>query len=111
MTGHIYIADFQSIENFGGCSPPGSIWHIVVADQEKNRDTCGGQSVDASGELALLGLCRFTSLVSVPAEEYQVYIILQGVVNELVKGVQEVIQARGQTRRRVDAPVILNTQV
>ena len=83
----------------------------MVAHEQKYRYVAGGQAVDAPGEFPLLGLAGLAGLVGVAAKEDEVHPVLQGVVNELVEGGKEVVEARGQPGGRVDAPVVLDAEV
>ncbi len=67
----------------------------MVADEEKDRDTAGGQAIDAFGKFPLLSLGRLTTLIGVTTKEEQVYLLFKGIVYHLVKGVQEIIEAGG----------------
>jgi hypothetical protein len=65
----------------------------VVADEEEDGDTAGGQPVNALGKFPLMSLARLTTLIGITAEEDKVYPVLQGIVYHLVKGRQEVKKA------------------
>ena len=44
-------------------------------------------------------------------EKHQVYFVIQGVINQLVEGDQEIIQTRRKPGGGVDFPVVFNAQV
>ena len=58
----------------------------MVADEEEDGDTAGGQPIYAFGKFPLLGLAGLATLVSVTAEENEVHLILPGIIYNLVKG-------------------------
>ena len=58
----------------------------MIAGEEKDGDTISGQAVNAFGKLPLLSLVWLTTLISIAAEEDEVYFIFQGIIYHLVKG-------------------------
>ncbi len=57
----------------------------MIADEQEDRDTAGGQTINAQGKLPLLGLGGFATLISITTEEDKVYAILNSIVYNLVK--------------------------
>jgi len=84
--GDIDVFNGEGIEDFGGGSLADSIGQVVVADEEEDSDAASSETIDAPGELPLLGLARLTALVGVAAEKHEVYPIFQRVVDKLVEG-------------------------
>ncbi len=107
----INIFHRQGIKDFSGGRPPYGVRQVVVTDEKEYRDATGGQTIKALGKLSLLGLARLTALVGITAEEDEVYPVLQGVVNHLVKNGEEIKQARGYPGSRVNTPLAFDTEV
>ncbi len=93
--GDINIFDRQGIKDFDSGSSTYGIRQVMVANEEEDGDTAGGQAIDASGKFPLLSLARLTTLIGITTEENEVYLIFQGVVYDLVKGKQEIKKACG----------------
>ena len=91
--GDINILDGQGIKNLGGGSSADSIRQVVVADEEEDGDTVGGETIDAFGELSLLGLGGLTALISVTAEKDKVNLVLQGIIDYLVQSEEKIGEA------------------
>jgi hypothetical protein len=91
----INIFDRQNIKDFGGSSPTYGVGQVVVANEEEDWDAAGGQAIYAFGKFPLLSLTWLTSLIGITAKENKVYLVFQGIVNNLVKGRQEVKEACG----------------
>ena len=70
----------------------------MVTDEEEDRDTIGGQAINAFGKFPLLSLARLTTLVGIAAEEDKVYLIFQGVSTTWSR-------VDRKSRRREDNPV------
>jgi hypothetical protein len=67
----------------------------MVTDEKKDGNTTGRQAINAFGKFPLLGLGRLATLIGVTTKEGKVYLVFQGVVYHLVKGVQEVLETGG----------------
>jgi hypothetical protein len=67
----------------------------VIAYKEKDRNVTGRQAPDAPGKFPLLCLARLTALISITAKENKVYLILPGIIYNLVKSRQEIKQTGG----------------
>ena len=83
----------QGIKDFSSGSSADSVGQVVIADEEENRDTAGGQAFNPSGEFPLLGLARVTALIGITTKENQVYPVFQGVICDLVEGREKVEEA------------------
>ena len=111
MVGDVDLFNGQGIENLNSGSPADGVGHIVVAGKEKDGDAAGGEAVNPSGKLSLLGLARLTALVGITAEEDKVCPVLKGIVYQLVKGGQEVFQSCRKAAGRVNVPVVFHSEV
>ncbi len=83
----------------------------MVADEEKDGYIGGSQAADAAGELPLLGLAGLAGLVGVPAEEHQVGVVFQGVVNQLVENGEEILKTGRKAGGGVRPAVVLHAEV
>ena len=68
----------------------------MVPDDHEHGDPGIGELRDALGELALVCLAGVAALVCVTAEQCQVDLVLQRVVDDLIQGVEEVGESGGQ---------------
>jgi hypothetical protein len=83
----------------------------VVAHQEEGRYPSLYQALNAFGELSLVGRGGVSAFIGIPGEEDEMDIIAQGVIDDGVKGSQEIAQAAIQPRDWVKVTVILHPQV
>ena len=71
-------------ENFHGSGPAGGVGQVVVTHQQEGGNAGCRQSVEALGELALVGLGWITAFVDVTGQQHQVYVLGQGVLDYLI---------------------------
>ena len=63
------------------------------------------------GELALLCLAGLTGLVRVPGEDHGIHVLGEGVLDEMVEGVEEILHAAGPAALGQGASVALDPDV
>jgi hypothetical protein len=56
----------------------------MIANQEKDRDTTGGETIDSFGKFPLVSLGWLAAPVGIATEEDKVYPVLYGKINHLV---------------------------
>ena len=98
----------EDVERAGAC---GDVGHVVVADEQEHGDARLREAGDAPRELALVCLRGVAALVGVAGEQGEVDVAVDGVVDKLVEGVEEVTEARAQAGRRVGVAVALDANV
>ena len=101
----------QRIEDFGAGGASDSVGQVVVADEQEDGDTAAGKPVYPFGEFPLLGLAGFAAFIGVAGKQHQVDVVVQGVIDDLVEGRQNVVLAGGQACRRIDVAVAFNAEV
>ncbi len=83
----------------------------MVADEEDGGDGRLREAADAPGELPLVGGTGMDGMVGIAAEEDDLHLLGDGVVNDGVEGSQEVANTGAQPGVRVKPPVVVHSQV
>ena len=98
-------------EDVEGGGAGGDVWDVVVADEQEHGDVGVREAGDAPCELALVRLRWVAALVGVAGEQDEVYAAIDGIVDELVEGVEEVGEASAEAGGRVGVAVALDADV
>ena len=105
------VWDGERGEDVEGGGAGGDVGHVVVADEQEHGYAGVREACDAPCELALVRLRWVAALVGVAGEQGEVYAAIDGVVDELVEGVEEVGEASAEAGGRVGVAVALDADV
>ena len=105
------VADVQRAKNLQGACPACDEGHVVIADQQEYRHARRRQSRHSLGELSLVRLRGVAALVCVAAEQGQVGLAVDCVVDDLVEGGEEVDKAARQPCLRVGLAVVFDADM
>src|ERR1035437_1560624 len=101
MGGYIDVPDGEGIEYIDRGRAVKSVVQVVVADEQKDRDTTRCQVGNTLRKLALLGLAGLPAFVGVAAEEHKVNAVIKSVVDQLVERREKVLQTRRKACRGI----------
>ena len=83
----------------------------MVTEEEEDGHVCLGETGDTLGELSLVGLGGVAAFVGVAGEEDEVDVVIEGEVDDLVEGGEEVGEAGAETGVGVSGAVALDAYV
>ena len=105
------VGNLERAKDLEGVGAGLGVGEVVVADEEEGGDAGLAEAADAPGEFALVRLGGLARLVGVAREDDGVDAFLEGVVDEVVEGIEKVLHARGPGLAREGPSVELDANV
>ena len=108
---HDHVGHIERAEDVNAGGALGDRRQVVVADEQDHRDARVRDPLDAPRELALVRRVRVARLVRIAREDEDVHALFDRVVADVAQPAQKVHDARVDSGRGVDPPVVFHADV